>query len=61
VQAVSPELLKAVAASMPEKPKAATGRNGGRRVALGTEFDLDGWIRDKGVPVKRSGGWNRDG
>jgi Protein of unknown function (DUF3987) len=61
VQAVSPELLKAVAASMPEKPKAATGRNGGRRVAPGTEFDLDGWIRDQGVPVKRSGSWNRDG
>jgi hypothetical protein len=60
VQAVSPELLKAVAASMPEKPKAAR-RNGGRRVAPGTEFDLDGWVRDQGVPVKRSGGWNRDG
>src|SRR5687768_8406748 len=45
---------------MPEKP-AATGRNGGRRVAPGTEFDLDGWIRDHGVPVKWSGAWNRDG
>jgi Protein of unknown function (DUF3987) len=61
VQAVSPELLRAVASSMPEKPKATTGRNGGRRVAPGTEFDLDGWIRDHSVVVKRSSAWNRDG
>src|SRR4028118_1003805 len=60
VQAVSPKLLGAMAASMPEDPTAMR-RNGSDRIVPRVDFGLDEWIREHGVPVKRSGAWKRNG
>jgi hypothetical protein len=52
---VSPEQLKAVAATVP-KPQQK-----GRRITAGAEFDLEAWILEHGVPVKREGPWQQGG
>jgi hypothetical protein len=53
---VSQEELRAVAASKPETPKPER-----RRVRPGEfpEFDLEAWISEHGVPVKREGPWQQ--
>lgn len=55
---VSREQLEAVAATKPETPK----RKGLRRTPGGSpEFDLDTWISEHGIPVKREGPWQQGG
>ena len=60
MQAVNQEMLETLAAMRPstpprEEPRFSPGRNGYR------EFDLEAWIGEHGVPVKREGPWQRDG
>jgi len=60
MQIVEREKLEAVAAMRPspmtgEEIRFRPGRSGYR------EFDLQGWIGEHGVPVKREGPWERDG
>ena len=60
MQAVSREMLETLAAMRPfppprEEPRFSLGRNGYR------EFDLEAWIGEHGVAVKREGSWERDG
>jgi hypothetical protein len=47
--------LQAIAATKPEPPRSERGH----RTRLGeySRFDLDGWIREQGVRVKREGPW----
>lgn len=52
MEVVPPELLEALAASVPTPPVAKT-KPAGRG-----EFDLESWIGEKGLPVVRSGAWN---
>jgi hypothetical protein len=59
-EGVGREKLEAVAAMRPsppprEEPRFGPGRNGYR------EFDLEAWIEEHDVPVKREGPWQRDG
>ncbi|CAA9401357.1 MAG: hypothetical protein AVDCRST_MAG22-1112 [uncultured Rubrobacteraceae bacterium] len=54
---VSREQLQAVAATKPEAPK-----RGPRMGARGyPEFDLETWIVEQGVPVRREGAWQQGG
>jgi hypothetical protein len=57
---VSRELLEALAASRPETTKLV---HGSQRTALGAvpEFNLEAWICERGVPVKREGPWQQGG
>ena len=60
MEVVGREKLEAVAAMKPsptprEEVRFNPGRNGHR------EFDLEAWIGEHGVPVKREGPWGRDG
>ncbi len=60
MEVVDREKLEAVAAMRPSPPpreeaRFRPGRNGDR------EFDLEVWIGEHGVPVKREGSWGRDG
>jgi hypothetical protein len=57
MRAVEREMLQSLAATRPSPPPR---RNGSRRNGHG-EFDLDAWIKNRGVPVKREGPWQRDG
>jgi hypothetical protein len=57
MQAVGREQLNALAALRPPfPPRSFVPRRNAYR-----EFDLEGWIRERGVPVKREGPWQRDG
>ncbi|MEJ7872795.1 MAG: DUF3987 domain-containing protein, partial [Rubrobacteraceae bacterium] len=53
---VSREKLQAVAASKPETPKPERGRAKPREFL---EFDLENWISEHDVPVKREGPWQQ--
>ncbi len=55
---VSREQLEALAASKPEPPKP---ERKGPRITPGAEFDLEAWISEHGVPVKREGPWQQEG
>ena len=55
---VSREQLKEVAAMKPEEPRRFYVHSGGREYE---EFDLEEWIAQHNVPVKREGPWARGG
>ena len=57
MQTVDREKLETVAAMRPSLPSQPSGsrRNGQN------DFDLDTWVRDHCVPVRREGPWQRDG
>lgn len=56
---VSREQLQAVAAAKPQTPKPE--RKGLRITPGASEFDLEAWISEHDVPVKREGPWQQGG
>jgi hypothetical protein len=52
--------LEPVAASRPQAPPGDERRFDPRCNGHG-DFDLDAWIRERGVPVKREGSWEKTG
>ena len=55
---VSWEQLDGLAASTPDTP---TPERKDRKITQGVQFDLDTWIRNQGIEVKREGLWQQGG
>jgi DNA primase len=61
LEPVGADLLQAVADMRPQEPERTRKPRVGRPTPNGGEWDLERWIADYGVPIKKSGPWKDGG